>query len=74
MTYGEYYPAWGLYDSFIVVIPSLDLVVVRGGERGKRLPREDGANHYDVLKPLLEPIAAAVLVPNKESDKDEAKQ
>jgi hypothetical protein len=60
-----------LYDSLIVVIPSLDLVVVRGGERGKRLPREDGANHYDVLRQLLEPIAAAVLVPDKESDKDE---
>jgi CubicO group peptidase (beta-lactamase class C family) len=68
------YWAWGLYDSLIVVIPSLDLVVVRGGERGKKLPREDGANHYDVLKPLLEPIAAAVLVPDKKSDKDEAKQ
>jgi len=59
------YWAWGLYDSLIVVVPSLDLVVVRGGERGKRLPREDGANHYDVLKQLLEPIAAAVLVPDK---------
>ncbi|MHC4626925.1 MAG: serine hydrolase domain-containing protein, partial [Planctomycetota bacterium] len=54
------YWAWGLYDSLIVVIPSLDLVVVRGGERGRRLPRADGANHYYALKPLLEPIAAAV--------------
>lgn len=54
------YWAWGLYDSLIVVIPSLDLVVVRGGERGRRLPRADGANHYYVLRPLLEPIAAAV--------------
>jgi len=64
------YWAWGLYDSLIVVIPSLDLVVVRGGERGKRLLREDGANHYDVLSPLLEPIAAAVLEP-EERDMDE---
>jgi len=68
------YWAWGLYDSLIVVIPSLDLVVVRGGERGRQLPREDGANHYDVLKPLLEPIIAAVIVSDKESDKDDPKK
>jgi len=54
-----------------VVIPSLDVVVARGGERGRRLPREDKANHYDVLKPLLQPITAAVLWPHKEIDKDE---
>jgi len=36
------YWAWGLYDSLIVVVPSLDLVVVRGGERGRRLLRETG--------------------------------
>ncbi len=65
------YWAWGLYDSLIVVIPSLDLVVVRGGERGKRLPRKDGANHYDVLRPLLGPITTAVLPLSKESDKSE---
>ena len=50
-----------MYDSLIVVIPSLDLVVSRGGERGRQLAREDGTNHYDVLKPLLGPIVAAVL-------------
>jgi len=65
------YWAWGLYDSLIVVIPSLDVVVARGGERGRRLPREDKANHYDVLKPLLQPITAAVLWPHKEIDNDE---
>ena len=54
------YWAWGLYDSLIVVIPSLDLVVARGGARGRQLPREDGANHYDVLRPLLGPIVASV--------------
>mgnify|MGYP001813983855 CR=1 FL=1 len=53
------YWAWGLYDSLVIVIPSLDLVVVRGGARGRRLPRQDGDNHYDVLAPLLDPIVAA---------------
>jgi len=53
------YWAWGLYDSLVIVIPSLDLVVVRGGARGRRLPRKDGDNHYDVLAPLLDPIVAA---------------
>ena len=55
------YWAWGLYDSLVVVIPSLDLVAVRGGERGKSWPRpEDSSSHYDVLKPFLGPIVAAV--------------
>lgn len=61
------YWAWGLYDSLIVVIPSLDLVVARGGERGGQLPRKDGAKPYDVLKPLLGPIVAAVLSLPQES-------
>ena len=48
---------WGLYDSLIVVIPSLDVVVARAG---KSLPREKDAGHYDVLKPFLGPIVASV--------------
>jgi CubicO group peptidase (beta-lactamase class C family) len=47
--------SWGLYDSFIVVIPSLDIVVARAGQSWKRTSDE----HYDVLKPFLEPIAQA---------------
>lgn len=54
------YWAWGLYDSLIVVIPSLETVVVRAGARGKNLPRKEGQNHYEVLQPLLGPIVAAV--------------
>lgn len=50
------YWSWGLYDSLIVVIPSLDIVVARAGKSWKRT---DGANHYEVLKPFLRPIAAA---------------
>ncbi len=48
--------AWGLYDSLIVVIPSLDLVVVRCGEAGKSWSRIEGQDHYAVLSPFLHPI------------------
>jgi CubicO group peptidase (beta-lactamase class C family) len=51
------YWSWGLYDSLIVIIPSLDIVAVRAGKSWARKP---GADHYDVLKPFLQPIAAAV--------------
>ncbi|MBN2508539.1 MAG: serine hydrolase [Verrucomicrobia bacterium] len=47
---------WGLYDSLVVVIPSLDLVVARAG---KSWQRHKGAGHYEVLKPFLGPICAA---------------
>lgn len=50
------YWTWGLYDSLIVVIPSLDIVVARAG---KSWARTRGAGHYDVLKPFLAPICAA---------------
>jgi CubicO group peptidase (beta-lactamase class C family) len=49
------YWSWGLYESLIVVIPSLDIVVARAGKSWKR----EWAGHYDVLQPFLEPIAAA---------------
>jgi len=57
------YWSWGLYDSLIVVIPSLDLVVARAGTSWKR----PHAEHYDVLRPFLEPIVAAVRKPRSES-------
>ena len=50
------YWSWGLYDSLIVVIPSCDLVVARAGRSWKR---REGAGHYEVLEPFLEPIVAA---------------
>lgn len=49
--------SWGLYDSLIVVIPSLDIVAARAGQSWKR---EQGADHYAVLKPFLVPIAQSV--------------
>jgi CubicO group peptidase (beta-lactamase class C family) len=47
--------SWGLYNSHILVVPSLDLVAVRAGDSWK----ETSDEHYDVLKPFFEPIAAA---------------
>ncbi|MBN1422468.1 MAG: serine hydrolase [Planctomycetes bacterium] len=56
------YWSWGLYESLIVVIPSLDIVVARAG---KSIPRPAGGSHYGVLAPFLEPIAAAVTSENR---------
>lgn len=50
------YWSWGLYDSWIIVIPSLDIVAARAGKSLKRT----SSVHYDVLKPFMEPIAMAV--------------
>ena len=50
------YWSWGLYDSLIVVIPSLDIVVARAGRSFKR----GWGAHYDVLAPFLGPIATSV--------------
>jgi CubicO group peptidase (beta-lactamase class C family) len=52
--------SWGLYDSLIVVIPSLDMVVARAGNSWQRA---DGGDHYDVLKPFLTPLVAAARQP-----------
>jgi len=49
------YFSWGLYDSHIVVIPSLDLVVARAGRSWPRKGRTD----YETLGALLAPICAA---------------
>jgi CubicO group peptidase (beta-lactamase class C family) len=51
------YWSWGLYDSLIVVIPSLDMVVARAG---KSFPRKQDTGHYDVLAPFLVPIVRSV--------------
>jgi len=47
------YWSWGLYDSLIVVIPSLDTVIARAGKsvRGPRSP------HYTPIEPFIEPVA-----------------
>lgn len=51
------YWSYGLYESFIVVIPSFDIVVARAGSawRGNRNP-----NYYKILKPFLQAIVGSV--------------
>lgn len=49
--------SWGLYESLTLVIPSLDIVATRAGPKGWA---HSGTEHYDVLKPFMEPIAASV--------------
>ncbi len=50
------YWSWGLYDSLIFVVPSLDIVATRTGKSWKRESEE----HYDVLRRFFEPIVASV--------------
>jgi CubicO group peptidase (beta-lactamase class C family) len=60
------YWAWGQWDSLIVVIPSLDLVIARIGPEhpdaaGSRVFGEFGWNgDYAVLAPFLDPIVQSV--------------
>ena len=51
------YWSWGLYDSLIVVIPSLDVVASRAG---KSLNKQRNS-HYGSIEPFIEPIAMAVM-------------
>ena len=50
------YWSWGLKDSLIIVIPSLDIVVARAGNgwRGSWSP------DYEVLRPFIQPIVDSV--------------
>ena len=50
------YWSWGLYDSWILVIPSLDIVASRAGES----LQSGWAGHYGVIRPFAEPIAQSV--------------
>jgi len=50
------YWSWGLYDSWIIVIPSLDIVASRAGDT----INTGFATHYDRIKPFIEPIATSV--------------
>lgn len=50
------YWSWGLYDSLIVVIPSLDIVASRAG---KSLNKARNAN-YKSIEPFIEPISLSV--------------
>jgi CubicO group peptidase (beta-lactamase class C family) len=51
------YWAWGLNDSLIVVIPSLEIVAARAGDGW----RTGWDGDYSVIEPFLEPIVLATL-------------
>jgi CubicO group peptidase (beta-lactamase class C family) len=51
------YWSWGLYESFIIVIPSLDIVVARAGNSW----REGWDGDYAVVEPFIKPIVESVL-------------
>ena len=54
------YWSWGLYDSLILVVPSLDIVVSRTSRTGRDSSwQRDGGGHYDVLAPFFRPIVAS---------------
>lgn len=60
------YWAWGLGDSLIVVIPSLDLVISRVGDHpdtGTLSWRPSWNGNYEVLRPFLTPIVQSVATP-----------
>jgi CubicO group peptidase (beta-lactamase class C family) len=57
------YWSWGLHESLILVIPSLDIVVARAGQSWERQCEA----HYAVLKPFFEPIVASVHGPQEVS-------
>ncbi|MCJ7692967.1 MAG: beta-lactamase family protein, partial [Sedimentisphaerales bacterium] len=54
------YWSWGLYDSLIVVVPSLDIVASRAG---KSLNKAGNAD-YKSIEPFIEPIALSVKTEN----------
>eukprot|EP00913_Durusdinium_trenchii_P023463 g22041.t1 len=59
------YWSWGLYESLIVVIPSLDIVAARAGKSWKR----QWSGHYDVLEPFLGAIARSATSRKQASDR-----
>ena len=52
--------AWGLHETLIVVIPSLDLVIARAGVRGWHTADEFWNGDYATLDPFLTPIVQSI--------------
>jgi CubicO group peptidase (beta-lactamase class C family) len=52
--------SWGLHDTLIIVVPSLDLVIARAGVRGWRVQEEFWNGDYSALAPFLVPIIESV--------------
>jgi len=51
------YWSWGLYDSWMIVIPSLDIVVARAGNT---IPGDRTPSNYQIIEPFLKPIVGSV--------------
>jgi CubicO group peptidase (beta-lactamase class C family) len=59
------YWAWGLHETFIIVIPSLDLVVARAGTLGWHPDAQGNTTEnwnadYNVIAPFLRPIVESI--------------
>lgn len=52
--------AWGLHETLIVVVPSLDLVAVRAGDRGWHTKDEFWNGDYTILEPFITPIVQSI--------------
>jgi CubicO group peptidase (beta-lactamase class C family) len=52
--------AWGLHETLIFVVPSLDLIVTRAGVRGWHAQEEFWNADYAVLAPFITPIVQSV--------------
>jgi CubicO group peptidase (beta-lactamase class C family) len=57
--------AWGMFESIILVIPSLDIVVSRAGTEGWQ---NGFAADYGVLEPFFTPIAESVMQSTSSGD------
>ena len=54
------YWAWGLHETFIIVIPSKDLVIARAGDHAWHPTNSEHWNgDYQVLAPFITPIVQA---------------
>jgi CubicO group peptidase (beta-lactamase class C family) len=54
------YWAWGLHETFIIVVPSLDLIVARAGDHPWHPQPEEWNANYSVLEPFLTPIVESI--------------
>jgi CubicO group peptidase (beta-lactamase class C family) len=52
--------AWGLHETFVIVIPSQDLVIARAADAGWHSDPEAWNADYSILAPFLQPISASV--------------
>jgi hypothetical protein len=51
------YWAWGLFESLIVVIPSLDIVATRASYQGWQNSNDAWRSDFSIIQPFIEPIA-----------------